>query len=106
MCVLCRSSSVSIVVVTCEAGRGRVRLDLVLGVVLDQLPQTPDESWMEDVKRLLGSETAMSDVGGEQIEVRLLEPLRRKTSEHFTEEEAVTDTLVINLVIKVSTATS
>ncbi len=74
-CTLC--SSVSTVAGTCEPWWGRVRLDLVLGVVLDQVPQTPDELWLEDVKRLLGAEPTPLDVGREQVEVRILEPLKR-----------------------------
>lgn len=73
-CVIC--VAVVRVAGTCEPWWGRVWLDLVLSVVLDQVPQVPDEFWVEDVKWLLRLAATAFNVPREQIEVRLLEPLK------------------------------
>lgn len=55
-------------------------MDSVLAVVLDQVPQVPDEFWVEDVKWLLRTEAAAVNIGREDIEVWLEEPLKKKTN--------------------------
>lgn len=55
-----------------------VRLDVLLGVPLDHVPQLPDELGVEDVERLCGVEPPAFFVRGEQVIVWVPVPLKRR----------------------------
>lgn len=60
-----------------EAGGGRVGLDVLLGVSLNEVPQLPEEGGVEDVEGLGGAAPPALRVGAEQVVVRAPVPLQR-----------------------------
>lgn len=64
-----------------EEARGRrVRLDLLLRVLLDDVPELPDKLGVENVKRLVWVSLPVPNVRSEQVVIRLLVPLRGKNN--------------------------
>lgn len=63
---------------TNEAGRWRVGLNLLLGVLLDNVPKLPYKFWMKNVKWLIWVSLTVLNIWNEQVVIWLLVPLRKK----------------------------
>lgn len=65
-------------VLTYEAGRGGIGLDVLLSVALNHIPQSPHVARVKDVEGLVRVEFAVLDVRTEQVVVRTGVPLTKK----------------------------
>lgn len=68
---------VYVCILTYEARRGRIGLDVLLSVALDHIPQSPHIAGVEDVERLARVELAVVHVRTEEVVVGTGIPLRR-----------------------------
>lgn len=65
-------------VLTDEARRGRVGLDILLSVALDHIPESPHIARVKDVEGLAGMELAVLNVRAKQVVFRTVIPLMKK----------------------------
>lgn len=95
-------------VLTCEAGWGRVGLDVRLSIALNHIPEAPNISGMEDVEGLVGMQLAVFHVWAKQVVVWTGVPLTKKGVGCFrskgTHSNAVQKSTIMNVWRIFSTA--
>lgn len=95
-------------VLTCEAGWGRVGLDVRLSIALNHIPEAPNISGMEDVEGLVGMQLAVFHVWAKQVVVWTGVPLTKKGGGCFrpkgTHSNAVQKSTIMNVWRIFSTA--